>query len=221
MWLPAQTVVGSFPYSNSSSLTVQSIYGEPNNSTTADISLTRAAVGVWRIGNGSTGAGSLLISSSGGTVGAAALLTVGVNQAADALAVIQFNALATTSKVVVVQGLAGQTANLLEAQNSSGTALSAIDAGGNFSTLTAGVGLKVKSGSNARIGTGTLSGGTLAVANTSVTANTRVFLTDTTSGTLTNVGSLTAVINAGTGFTVNSTNVLDTSTFNWLLVESQ
>lgn len=91
---------------------------------------------------------------------------------------------------------------------------------GNVVMSTAGKGIVLKSGSNARIGTGTLSGGTLTVANTSVTANTRVFLCDTTSGALTNVGSLTVVTTAGTGFVVSSTNVLDTSTFNWMLVES-
>lgn len=91
---------------------------------------------------------------------------------------------------------------------------------GNILTGTAGKGLQIKSGSNARIGTGTLSGGTLAVANTSVTATTRVFLQDTNAGALTNVGSLTVVTSAGVGFTVTSTNVLDTSTFNYLLIES-
>lgn len=91
---------------------------------------------------------------------------------------------------------------------------------GNIIVGTAGNGLQIQSGSNARIGTGTLSGGTLAVANTSVTANTRVFLQDTNAGALTNVGSLTVVTSAGVGFTVTSTNVLDTSTFNYLLIES-
>lgn len=91
---------------------------------------------------------------------------------------------------------------------------------GNIKCAQAGTGLIVKSGSNARIGTGTLSGGTLTIVNTSVTANTRVFLQDTTSGALTNVGILTAVTTAGTGFVVTSTLALDTSTFNWLLVES-
>lgn len=94
------------------------------------------------------------------------------------------------------------------------------DGSGNIVLTIAGKGITLKSGSNARIGTGTLSGGTLAVANNSVTANTRVFLTDTTSGALTNVGSLTVVTSAGVGFTVSSTNVLDTSTFNWILFES-
>ncbi len=104
--------------------------------------------------------------------------------------------------------------------NTSPTLRVTFDATGNIQVNTAGAGLQIKSGSNARVGTGTLSGGTLAVANTSVTASTRVFLTDTTSGSLTNVGTMTVVTSAGVGFTVTSSNVLDTSTFNWLLVES-
>lgn len=101
--------------------------------------------------------------------------------------------------------------------NASGDVLIA---SGNLKINTAGNGLLIKSGSNARIGTGTLSGGTLTVSNSSVTANTRVFLQDTTSGSLVNVGSLTVVTNAGSNFVVTSSNALDTSTFNWMLVES-
>lgn len=107
-----------------------------------------------------------------------------------------------------------RTANLADGTN-------AITATGNISLAAAGNGLIIKSGSNARIGTGTLTAGTVTIANTSVTANTRVFLTDTSSST-TNVGSLTvSAISAGTSFTVTSTLALDTSTFNWMLVESQ
>lgn len=82
-----------------------------------------------------------------------------------------------------------------------------------------GAGLVFKTGSNARLGSGTLVGGTLAVANTSITANSHVFLSDTTSGSLTNVGQLSVVKNAGVGFTVTSTNVLDTSTFDYWIHE--
>lgn len=98
-------------------------------------------------------------------------------------------------------------------------AFTSVNATGNISTTVAGSGLVIKSGSNARIGTATLSGGTVTVSNTSVTANTRVFLQDT-SGSTTNVGSLTVTTSPGSGFTVTSTLALDTSTFNWHLVES-
>lgn len=92
---------------------------------------------------------------------------------------------------------------------------------------TAGNGISIKSGANARIGQTTLVLGTKAVANTSVTANTRVFLTRTSAGASTALGVLEAVINAGVGFTVNSytpataaVETNDVSVIDWVLVES-
>lgn len=85
--------------------------------------------------------------------------------------------------------------------------------------MAVGVALTVTTGSNAKAGTATLAAGTVAVATTAATANSLVFVTDT-SASGTNVGSLyVASVTAGTGFTVKSTNVSDTSTFNWLIVE--
>ncbi len=82
--------------------------------------------------------------------------------------------------------------------------------------------LILTSGSNQRAGSGTLSSGTLAVANTSVTANSKVFVQDTTSGALTNVGTLVVVSKtAGVGFTVTSSIAIDTSTFDYFIVEQQ
>lgn len=78
--------------------------------------------------------------------------------------------------------------------------------------------LNIPVGSNASAGTGTLSGGTATIATTAVTASSLIFLTDTSSST-TNVGSLTvSAKTAGTGFVVTSTLALDTSTFNWMIV---
>lgn len=54
-------------------------------------------------------------------------------------------------------------------------------------------------GGGAWAGTGTLSGGTVTIATTAVTASSLVFVT-------------------GTSFVVKSTNVADASTFNWLIV---
>lgn len=67
-------------------------------------------------------------------------------------------------------------------------------------------------------GTGTLSSGAATVANTSVTANSKIYLTDTTNS-ITNLGAISvATQTAGTGFTVKSSNVLDTSTFNYMII---
>lgn len=67
-------------------------------------------------------------------------------------------------------------------------------------------------------GSGTLSGGTVTITTSACSTSSRIFLTDTSSA-ITNVGTLTAV--AGTGsFVVKSTNVLDTSSFNWFIVNT-
>ena len=92
---------------------------------------------------------------------------------------------------------------------------------GDIKAVTIGKGLQIAGGSNARIGSGTLAGGTLAVANTSVTANTAIFITDQGGGITANIGSLyVASQTASTGFTVTSLNPLDTSNFKYLLIEA-
>lgn len=83
----------------------------------------------------------------------------------------------------------------------------------------AGNGIAIKEGTNATMGVATLSGGTVTVNTTKVTANSRIFLT-VNGGTLTNVGStyISARV-AATSFTITSTNVLDTSDIAWLIIE--
>lgn len=79
--------------------------------------------------------------------------------------------------------------------------------------------LQIASGTNASIGTTTLSGGTATVSNTLVTANSCIFLT-TQGGTLTNVGApYISARSAGTSFTITSTNVLDASKVGWHIIE--
>lgn len=67
-------------------------------------------------------------------------------------------------------------------------------------------------------GSGTLASGTVTISSATVTAGSVIFLTDTTNS-ITNLGALTiSSQTAGTGFTVKSSNVLDTSTFNYMIV---
>lgn len=78
--------------------------------------------------------------------------------------------------------------------------------------------LTVASGTNQRAGNTTLVGGTVTVSNTTVTANTIVLLTRKTSGGT--IGTaITYTVSAATSFTVNSDNILDTSTFSYFLAE--
>jgi len=91
---------------------------------------------------------------------------------------------------------------------------------GNIAMVVAGDGLKIKEGSNARMGVATLgAGGTIVVNNTSITANTRIFLTTQTAGGT--VGSpYVSATSVGTSFTISSTNAADTSTVAYLLIEA-
>lgn len=83
---------------------------------------------------------------------------------------------------------------------------------------TAGKGLRVKEGSNAKMGTAVLSAGTVVVSTTAVTANSRIFLTNQTLGGTAGFLRVSART-AGTSFTITSSSGTDTSTIAWMIVE--
>lgn len=88
----------------------------------------------------------------------------------------------------------------------------------NVQIVTIGNGLQVKQGTNAKIGQATLVAGTVTVANTSVTANSRIFLTVSAAGGT--QGFLRTTKSAGVSFTITSTNAAETSVVDWMIVES-
>ncbi|MFA5866093.1 MAG: hypothetical protein WC975_15585 [Phycisphaerae bacterium] len=88
---------------------------------------------------------------------------------------------------------------------------------GNVRMSSVGKGLRIKEGTNARMGVATLVAGIRTVSNTNVTANTRIFISRSTSGGTR--GHLAYVINPGKSFTVYSSTTADISTFSWLLIE--
>lgn len=78
--------------------------------------------------------------------------------------------------------------------------------------------LSVVSGTNQRAGNATLTGGTVTVNNTTVTASSILMLTRKTSGGT--IGTaITYTTSAATSFTINSDNILDTSVFSYFIVE--
>ena len=88
----------------------------------------------------------------------------------------------------------------------------------SISLLTAGLGLKIKEGANATMGTTILVAGTQVVSTTKVTANSRIFLTNNANGGT--VGALyVSARSAGISFTITSTSGTDTSTIAWLIIE--
>jgi hypothetical protein len=82
----------------------------------------------------------------------------------------------------------------------------------------AGKGLRVKEGTNAKMGTATLAAGTVTVSNTSVTSTSRIFLTCQTPGGTPGFLRVSAR-SSGTSFTILSSSGTDTSTVAWMIVE--
>lgn len=94
-----------------------------------------------------------------------------------------------------------------------------IGATGNISITTAGKGLKIKEGANAKMGLSTLVAGVVVVSNTSVDSSSRIFLTpQNSSGTVGSVRITSKV--AGTSFTITSSSLTDTSTIAWQIIEA-
>lgn len=74
----------------------------------------------------------LLAINSTGAASSFEKLRVNTATTPDVLATVTFSASATTSKVLVVQGAASQSANLQEWQSSAGAVLASVNASGNF-----------------------------------------------------------------------------------------
>lgn len=88
----------------------------------------------------------------------------------------------------------------------------------DFAINLAGKGLRVKEGTNAKMGVSTLSAGTVVVSTTAVTANSRIFLDNQTLGGTAGFLRVSAR-SAGTSFTILSSSNTDTSVIAWMLVE--
>jgi hypothetical protein len=112
---------------------------------------------------------------------------------------------------------AGSTARDTFLQRTAAGLLSVVT-GTSFSVATAGQGLRVAEGANAKQGTATLVAGSATVANTSVTSTSRIFLTSQQDGGT--PGWLrVSTRTAGTSFTITSSSNTDTSTVAWEMFE--
>ncbi len=87
---------------------------------------------------------------------------------------------------------------------------------GSLNILTAGHGIAIAEGSNAKEGVSTLSSGTVTVSNTSVTSTSRIYCFAQDANT---VGTLHVVKTPGTGFVITSSNSGDHGVVAWLINE--
>lgn len=162
---------------------------------------------------------NLISNTPGGYTPNSVLFANGSGDIAGDVTNLSFNdstfALAATGTITAGTGLVATTGGV------TATAGDITATNGNIIANTAGKGLRIKSGSNARIGSSTLSSGTVVVSNTSITTNTKIFLTVRTLGTV-SVPKAVAVtaISANTSFTITSADNTDTSVIDWMLVES-
>lgn len=92
---------------------------------------------------------------------------------------------------------------------------------GNLICDVVGKGVTIKEGANARMGvSAAMVAGTVTISTTAVTANSRIFLTPQTLGTIARpaaVGVTTRT--AATSFVITSGDATDTSTVAWMIVE--
>lgn len=93
-----------------------------------------------------------------------------------------------------------------------------VTGGTSFSVTTAGQGLRVAEGSNAKQGTAVLTAGAVVVANTSITAASRIFLTSQADGGTPGWLRVSART-PGTSFTITSSSASDTSTVAYQIFE--
>lgn len=165
--------------------------------------------------------GDILISpsnaSGGGTKGNVALLTTTVptwNSGSNIFYVAN-RAAAPTDNPTSGYYMWGESGDATI--RSSGGGITSIGTAG-VSMQVAGQGLLVKEGTNATLGSATLTAGAVTISTTKVTANSRIFVTiQSPSGTLGTV--YVSARTAGTSFTIASTSALDTSVVAWFIVE--
>jgi hypothetical protein len=92
-------------------------------------------------------------------------------------------------------------------------------AAANLVLATAGSGIKIAEGSNATMGTGTLSGGTVTISTTKVTANSRIFLSYYGTPGVSPSPLFVSARSAGTSFDVSNAGSPGSGTFVWMIVE--
>lgn len=99
-----------------------------------------------------------------------------------------------------------------------GTGTRNLNLNANLVLPTVGDGLKIKEGANATMGRAVLVAGVVIVNTNKVTATSEIFLTSNVDGGTVGFVRVSARV-AGTSFTITSSNVLDTSTIAWIIIE--
>ncbi len=117
-----------------------------------------------------------------------------------------------------LQAIAGGRLSVSSAQAVPLLVQNALQVSGDISSMKVGSGLRITEGVNCKQGVATLVAGSVSVGNTSVTANSRIFLTSQVDGGT--VGFLrVSARTAGTSFVITSSSATDTSTVAYQIYE--
>ena len=134
-------------------------------------------------------------------------------------------ALTVTGLLTTQAGISNSGSTISSAQQINTSGLTSVPASGNLNAslgsldiVSAGQGLKVAEGSNAKQGTAVLVAGTVTVSNTSVTASSRILLTSNLDGGTPGFVRVSAKT-AGTSFVITSSSGTDTSTIAYEIFE--
>lgn len=173
-----------------------------------------ASQGIFITGTGGGTTGNLIEARNGGTgpvfrITSAGQIHLGSGTGSPDVVLRRSAANELTVDDYTVLAASGQSNGTFSVFSAASNALRAGSAGG---------GLSIAEGANARMGTATLVAGAVTVANTSVTATTRIFLTSQADGGTPGFLRVSART-AATSFTITSSSGTDTSTIAWLLVE--
>lgn len=122
------------------------------------------------------------------------------------------------SELIRVYNAINILAQSVDSYTADGTVVGSLASKANDAEVVHITGLTITEGSNKKQGIGILVAGTLTVANTSVTANSRIFLTGQLDGGTVGFLRVSSRI-VGTSFTVKSSSNLDTSTFAYIISE--
>lgn len=189
----------------------------PPSVSTGSLSASSATVsGSTSLSSLSVSGSSTLAGVSASSVTASGSLSGGSLSASGTLSVSGSTSLAATASTsLTATSLSVSGSTSLGALSTSG-----VTSSGDIEVSSAGKGLQIKEGSNARMGIATLDGGTVTVYNTTVTTATRIFLTpQNASGIL---GSIhVSALTPGTSFVISSSALLDNSEVAYLLIESE
>lgn len=180
----------------------------------ADAAAARTAIGASTdtLGKILTGTGVLQVGNTASTTAA-----TGLQISTDAVTNLYRSAastLRTDGRLLAAGGLRVNQGAFISLDASDGVAF--IILVGGIATLTGALsargGFRVQEAANTKQGVATLVGGTVTVSNTSITANSRIFLTAQSLGTVTTPKALAVTARSvGTSFTITSADATDTS----------